>query len=455
MYAEDTIVAIATPPGRGGIGVIRISGHHAGAVATEVFRLQRPTAHPESHRFYLGAIVDADGKSMDQALAVFMYAPHSYTGEDVVELHCHGSPVLLHLILARCCEAGARTAEPGEFTKRAFLNGRIDLVQAEAVAEIVEARTEAAARTGLRHLSGALSERLSHLCQALVEIKAQMEVLIDFSEEEVDLAPASLLDGLDAIATQVEALIGSYRVGRLLRHGFHLAIVGQPNVGKSSLLNALAGSERAIVTQIPGTTRDIIEEGVDIGGVPVVLSDTAGWRESEEVVERIGVERARRRAAEADGVLIVLDRSRPLSSEDRAIIHTLRPQPGVIVINKCDLPAAWDTSALPFPAHRPTVEVSASTSAGIDDLRTTVKQVLLSAPADPEASLVTLARHRDALDKAGAAIRSAHRGLSQGDPVDVIAADVQSAIDHVGGITGAVSTEDVLDRIFRDFCIGK
>jgi len=455
VYVPDTIVAIATPPGRGGIGIVRLSGPDACAIAAQVFRPRRRVARPESHRMCAGEVVDAGGEPIDEALAVYMYGPHSYTGEDVVEFHCHGSPVVVRRVVARCCATGARVAEPGEFTKRAFLNGRIDLVQAEAVAEIVQARTEAAARTGLRHLSGQLSAELGAVREALVAAKAHAEAWIDFPDEEIEVTPEGLAAELRNVAARIDALLGSYDRGRLIRDGLHLAIVGKPNVGKSSLLNALAGADRAIVTDIPGTTRDVIEESVEIAGVPVVLLDTAGLREEAAHVERLGIERARQRAAEADGVLIVLDRSQPLTEEDLAAIAAMEGKPGLFAVNKCDVAAAWDPRSALAGWSRRIVEISARTGAGLDELQRALMELFELAEMDPELPVLTLVRHRDALTRARESIELALRGLSAGQPIDLVAVDLQTAVEHIGGITGAVVTEEVLDRIFRDFCIGK
>ncbi len=455
MYAADTIVAIATPPGRGGIGIVRLSGPAACGIAAQVFRPRRLRGRPASHRMYAGEVVEGSGEPIDEALAVYMYAPHSYTGEDVVELHCHGSPVVLRRVVRRCCAAGARVAEPGEFTKRAFLNGRIDLVQAEAVAEIVHARTEAAARTGLRHLSGQLSAELAALREALVAAKAHAEAWIDFAEDEVEVTPEALEAELRAIAARIDALLASYERGRLVREGLHLAIVGKPNVGKSSLLNALAGADRAIVTEVPGTTRDVIEESVEIGGVEVVLSDTAGLREEAGHVERLGIERARRRAAEADGVLVVLDRSQPLAEEDWAVIAAMEGQPGLIVANKCDLPPRWEPRCALAGLPKKAVEVSARTGAGLVELQQAVVELFQLAEVDPELPLLTLVRHREALAQARDSLGLAIEGLTLNQPIDLVAVDLQSAVEHIGSITGAVVVDEVLDRIFREFCIGK
>ena len=428
MYANDTIAAIATPPGAGGIGIVRLSGPRAVAIAELLFSPGRTAASAESHRLRHGHIVDATGEPIDEALLVVMLAPHSYSGEDVVELQCHGSPVVLRLVLERCLEGGARLAEPGEFTKRAFLNGRIDLVQSEAVAELITARTEAAARAGMRHLSGRLSTALAELRAALVEIKARAEVMIDFSEEETDVSPDLLLAGVETARARVDGLLQSFGTGRLLRNGIHLTLVGRPNVGKSSLLNALLGRDRAIVTPVPGTTRDVIAESVDIQGIPVVVADTAGIRAGGDMIESLGIERTRREAAAADAVLVVLDRSEPLGPDDLSVLAEARPTAVLVVVNKSDLPAAWQPPCTKAVAALPWVEVSAATGAGVDRLRQAIVDLAGGGVIDPHAPLVTLVRHREALARALDALVLAHASLLADAPIDATTVDIQAAV---------------------------
>ena len=453
MYRRDTIAAIATPPGTGGIGIIRLSGVEAASVAARLFEPAR-SGEARSHVLRRGRAVDAAGETIDEVLGVLMGAPRSYTGEDVFELHCHGNHLILQRFLARCCECGARAAEPGEFTRRAFLNGRLDLVQAEAVAELISARTEAAARTGVRHLSGALSASLHEVREMLVRIRARAEVLIDFAEEDVDIDPEDLVPEIEAVLARIEKLLDSHRGGRLLRDGFHLALVGRPNVGKSSLLNALLGRDRAIVTPVAGTTRDVIAESLEIDGVPVVLADTAGVRSRADEIERLGIERTRQEASSADAVLLVLDRAEPLTPDDRTLIEEVAPCV-IAVVNKADLPAAWQPASIPELARWPVVEVSALSGAGLDGLRGAIRTLFQQPGADPMDPVVTLVRHADALARARESLEVARDSFLRGTPVDVAAVDIQAAVEHIGSITGEVTTEEVLDRIFRDFCIGK
>ena len=449
MYESDTIAAIATPAGPGSIGVVRASGPTAEHLARGVFQRHRPGAW-QSHRLYGGRILAGDGTPLDDGLAVLMRAPRSYTGEDVLELQCHGSPVLVQRVLQSLLSRGARPARPGEFTQRAFLNGKLDLAQAEAVADLITARTGDAASVAADQLFGRLSAHLGDLRTELIRAKGHLEACIDFSEEDLDLDVGGLAADLDRVRTNVGALLRTYARGRLLRNGLHVAITGRPNVGKSSLLNALLGSERAIVTEQPGTTRDIIEESADFDGIPVVLADTAGLRDSDDAVERIGVERARRVAEAADVVLVVLDTARPLAGQE-----TLLEDGSIAVLNKIDLPTAWRPEEIAaIEARHPAVRVSATVPRGLDALRQAVIRRAGGAFTDQLPTL-TSARQHDALVKVEVSLTHALGALHKGLPPDLVAVDLQAALDHVGAVTGLVTSEDVLDAVFREFCIGK
>jgi len=449
MYDPDTIAAIATPPGPGGIGVVRVSGPRAEALAGHVF--QRRGAGPwQTHRLYHGRIIAADGTPIDDGLAVLMRAPRSYTGEDVLELHCHGSPVLLQRVLQSVLGRGARAARAGEFTQRAFLNGKLDLAQAEAVVELVRARTPDAAQAAAEQLFGGLSAHLTALRETLVRAKAHLEARIDFSDEELDLDDAALLPELETARAGVAELLRTYERGRLLRDGLRVAITGLPNAGKSSLLNALLGAERAIVTAEPGTTRDVIEASLDIDGVPVVLYDTAGLRDGSDEAERLGVDRARTVAAGADVVLVVLDTARALAPQRRLLVG----EP-LAVLNKIDLPTAWSAAELgAIAGDHPAVRVSATVPLGLDDLRQAIAQRAAVAWSDHLPTL-TSARQYDSLAKAERSLANAIDALRRGVPPDLVAVDVQAALEHVGAVTGIVTSEDILDAVFREFCIGK
>ncbi len=449
MYALDTIAAIATPPGPGGIGIVRVSGPAAERLAAATFRPAPPIW--QTHRLYAGRIVADEATPIDQGLAVLMRGPHSYTGEDVLELHCHGSPVILRRVLQTLLERGARAAQPGEFTKRAFLNGRIDLAQAEAVAELTRARTIEGASVAADQLVGRLSAHLAALRERLIRLKGQVELRIDFSEEDVPRDDDALDLELRAVQTAVADLRQTYARGRLLHDGLRVAIIGRPNVGKSSLLNALLGADRAIVTPAPGTTRDVIEGCADFDGVPVVLLDTAGLRETDDEAERRGVDRACAAASTADVVLVVFDTASPLEPQRELLDGTA----SIAVLNKIDLPSAWSAGdvAEVGTAH-PIVRVSATVPFGLDALRHAVTQRATPTWSDGLPTL-TSARQHAALAQVDASLTDAIAASRAALPADLIAVDVQAALDHLGAVTGLVTSDDVLDAVFRDFCIGK
>lgn len=451
MYEADTIAAIATPPGAGGIGIVRTSGSLAERIAAAVFR--RAVQGPwETHRLYHGRVVGAGGSLLDDALAVLMRAPRSYTGEDVLELHCHGSPVVLRLALEAVLRAGARPARHGEFTKRAFLNGKLDLSQAEAVAALIQARTAEGAALAAGQLAGHLSAYLDGLRARLIDVKGLLEARIDFADENLDFDNGEIPRLLDAVRGDAAALLATYERGRLLRDGLRVVITGRPNVGKSSLLNALLGEDRAIVTAAPGTTRDVIEESADFLGVPVVLSDTAGLREAADEIERIGIDRTMFAVERSDVNLLVLDASAPPEPLESLGL----PEGGtVIALNKIDLPSAWDERQVAALAERfPLVRISATRRIGLDDLRRAVvgRFDALEREGMP---VLTTTRQRDALAKAVEAVEHALSAWANGLPPDLVAVDVQAALDHTGSVTGLVTNEEVLDTIFGRFCIGK
>ncbi len=462
-HSEETIAAVATPPGEGGIGIVRVSGPLAFPIAERVF--QRARATPlESHRIYFGTIRDPQtGEVLDRALLLTFRAPHSYTGEDVVEFSCHGSPLLLQRVLVLLWREGARPAQPGEFTQRAFLNGKLDLAQAEAVADLIRARTESQLRAALYLHEGALSRTVRQLSEELLALLAEVEATIDFSEEIGELDRASFADKLKGLIERLTALLQRAQAGRLLREGVRVAIIGRPNVGKSSLLNALLGEDRAIVTPIPGTTRDLIEEAFQIKGVPIVVLDTAGLRANPDPVEQIGIERTRRAIEHADLLLVVLDLSEGLTDADRALLAQLpTDKPRILVWNKADL--VPNSQLPPFPGGEKegvssledvTVRVSALTGEGLTALCEAILQQVNLSGIGEESLLLTHQRHVHAVEEAHAHLQSALQATCANLPLDLLAIDLRSAWLALGQITGETVDDALIERIFRDFCIGK
>jgi tRNA modification GTPase len=477
---HDTIAAISTPPGEGGIGIVRLSGPDSVAMALRLFQRRngRPLADPTPGRLYHGDLRDpADGALVDEVLLAVQHGPRSYTGEDTAEISAHGGPHVLRCILALALTAGARLAEPGEFTRRAFENGRLDLAQAEAVLDIIRARSDAglrAAEEALRTGAGAdVHEARGHL----ITLLATLEAALDFAEEDIHfLEPEEVAAELVALHGELTALVASHRRGKLLREGAATVIVGRPNTGKSSLLNALLREERAIVTEVPGTTRDVIEETIAVGGVPLRLLDTAGIRDTHDLVERHGVKRSRAALARADLVLLVLDASQPLTADDQQLLALISERPAVIVLNKADLPAVVTSDAIVgrtlLSAHPPIISLSALTGDGIPLLEKAIHALLLGPGGPPptaataredagppsvsweSAGLANL-RRRDAAARALDAVAQAQATLAAGGTEDLLAVDLRTAADALGEITGETVTDDVLESIFSRFCIGK
>ena len=455
---DDTIAAVATPPGEGGIAVIRLSGPGALAVAGQVFRPLRPgPLRPTRLRY--GHVVDRAGQAVDECMAAYMRAPRSFTREDVVELSVHGGPLPAQAALDLCLAAGARLARPGEFTLRAFLNGRIDLSQAEATLDVIRARAGAALARAQAQPGGWLAREVRAARAALLEALAYVTVVVDFPEDEV--APQDIGPRLRAGLAAVEELLRGADQGIVYRQGARAAIVGLPNVGKSSLLNALLRADRAIVTPIPGTTRDTLEETANLAGVPVVLVDTAGIHAADDPVERLGVERSRAALAGADLALLVFDAGRPLEPGDLAIAALTREKPTILVWNKVDEgpapPHEGPPQALDHPRLLATVATSARTGAGVDELAQAVARALLGGvtPAAGEARLVSSPRHRDALRRAREHLAAALAGWDGGHPTDLLGGDLTAALNALGEITGEAVGDDLLDIIFSRFCIGK
>ncbi|HXG32653.1 MAG TPA: tRNA uridine-5-carboxymethylaminomethyl(34) synthesis GTPase MnmE [Bryobacteraceae bacterium] len=450
MKHGDTIVAISTPPGRSGIGVVRLSGPQARTIAEAILRFRRPPRW-RPWTAAMAQLFDSEGQAVDDVIVTFFEQPRSYTGEDVVEISCHGSPVVLRYCVERACQAGARPAEPGEFTLRAFLNGRIDLPQAEAIRDLIEATTLYQARVAAQQTHGSVSRRIAPLKEQLLELITLLEAGIDFAEDDVPVASADeILARLEPLARQVEQLAASFAYGRLVHDGFCLAIVGRPNVGKSSLFNRLLEQERAIVTDIPGTTRDLISETASLGGIPVKLMDTAGIRPTGELVESLGIERSLQAMADADLTLVVLDLSAPLEEEDRSLIERAR-QYGrfLIAANKSDLPRRAE-----IPGEH--VVVSALTGEGIEQLR---ERILATLAPDgiptQEPGFITSLRHEQLLRECLQALEQARRATREGLPHEMLLLDLYAALQPLDSITGATTADDILGRIFSTFCIGK
>jgi tRNA modification GTPase len=452
----DTIVAIATPPGRSGLGVIRLSGSRAGEVAaslvarTKPFVARRATfCHlPEASPSATNAIAS------DRVIVTFFPSPHSYTGEDVAEISAHGSPVVLSAIVRRAIEAGARLAEPGEFTLRAFLSGKIDLIQAEAVADLIDAVTPLQARAAFDQLEGTLTTAICAIEADLFDLTAKLEASLDFPEEGYHfLARGEAQSILERVIARIDGLLAQAATGRLLREGAQVAIVGAPNVGKSSLFNALLNADRAIVTDIPGTTRDMLTERANVGGLSVALVDTAGMRESVDVIEREGVTRALDALRVADLALVLLDCSRPVSDDDREVLRLTAGRPRVVVVNKSDLPAAWSDGSLGLADE--VVSISVRTRDGIDDLLQAATRALTSGEMLRDRPEITNVRHTTLLERARTALDRARRAISEAVPEEFPLIDLQEATYALQEITGQRTTDDLLERIFERFCIGK
>ena len=458
MYKEDTIAAVATPPGEGGVAIVRVSGPDAERIATQVFlRPEAKTGALESHKLYYGKIrVPESATVLDEVLLTVMRKPRSYTGEDVVEVHCHGGAFVVRQVLGLILAQGARSAEPGEFTRRAFLNGRLDLAQAEAVLELIQARTDKSAALALEQMSGGLSKWVHELREELLDILVQVEAAIDFSEEEIELLQSSgLTRKLSDLSDKISIISNSYEYGRLLREGARVCLCGRPNVGKSSLLNALLGQDRVIVTAFPGTTRDVIEESINLAGLPVVLWDTAGIRDTDDQIEKIGVGLSRQHIDRADAVLVVIDRSAALTDDDLALVNSCGDKKILIVINKCDLPPRITDLAIKSAfALRKVVLVSAKTGLGLDDLKLVLRDLLIDAQAELPV-IVTNLRHKSALVRSEHALRRAMASLAIEFAPEFVAVDLNEAREALEEIIGVINNEDVLDRVFSNFCIGK
>jgi len=437
---------MSTPPGRSGIGIVRLSGAESRRIVETILRFRRDHEWRPWHAA-LAELIDQRGDAVDQVVATFFERPRSYTAEDLVEIACHGSPVVLRFCLERACAAGARLAEPGEFTLRAYLNGRIDLPRAEAVRDLIEATTLYQARVAARQMEGSVSRQIQPLKEQLLELIALLEAGIDFAEDDISVAPAEeILRRIDPIEHSLAKLAATFDYGKLVHSGITLAIVGRPNVGKSSLFNRLLEQDRAIVTDIPGTTRDLVSEVGSIGGIPIKFVDTAGIRAGQDLVETLGIERSYRAMADADLTLVVIDLSERLEPDDLLLIERAKSQGRFIVAgNKADLPLRADPPE-PFAA------VSALTGTGIEELRTRISPAVAH---EHESGLITSVRHEQLLRESLEALQHTRQAVDLGIPHEMLLLDLYAALRPIDAITGATTADDILNRIFSSFCIGK
>ncbi len=452
MNLDDTIVAIATPPGRGGIGVVRLAGPEARVIAGPMLRLKHELA--ASHAVFGEVIEPATGERIDEAVVTFFTKPHSYTADDVIEISAHGAPVVLRHIVELATSRGARLAEPGEFTMRAFLNGRIDLTQAEAVRDLIESQTLYQAKVAAQQLEGSLSRRLQPIKRKLVELVAVMEAGIDFAEDDVSVLPAAeILSRLEEVQLPLEDLRASFAYGKIVHEGLTLAIVGRPNVGKSSLFNRLVEHERAIVTATPGTTRDLVTETVALGGIPLKLVDTAGIRYSTDEAESIGIRKSYEALSEADLVLVVLDSTQKISEEDRELLTVSAKRRALAVANKSDLASDGQLNLGEMKIFR----TSAITGAGIDELRAAILEQVAghSVRGEQETGFLTNIRHQRLVEESLGCLDAACQAVKRSIPHEMIMLDLYGALRPLDAITGETTTDDILNLIFSSFCIGK
>ncbi|WP_273341708.1 tRNA uridine-5-carboxymethylaminomethyl(34) synthesis GTPase MnmE [Alloiococcus otitis] len=457
----DTIAAISTPPGEGGIGIVRISGEEAVAIADRVYRMGRKKiANQDSHTIHYGHVVDPEtDQVVDEVMVTLMKAPKTYTKEDVVEINSHGGILAVNKVLQLVLNNGARLAEPGEFTKRAFLNGRVDLSQAEAVMDMIRAKTDKAMQVAVNQMDGDLSKLIRNLRQEILDTLAQVEVNIDYPEYDdvEEMTSKMLLEKAQAVKAQVKALLETAQQGKVLREGLATAIIGRPNVGKSSLLNKLLREDKAIVTDVAGTTRDIVEEYVSVKGVPLRLIDTAGIRDTEDQVERIGVERSRKAIQDADLVLLVFNQHEALTDEDLALIEATKDHKRIVILNKSDLDQHLDldrlSQALPDADF---ITTSAMTDLGLTDLEDKIADLFFSGQTgDRDATYVSNTRHISLLNKASDALDEVIEGIDLGMPVDLVQVDMTQAWDCLGEITGDSVQDELITQLFSQFCLGK
>lgn len=462
MFDEDTIAAISTPLGEGGIGIIRLSGNNAVSIVEKIFTSpkNKTLSGLRSHRIIYGFIIDPSSqKKIDEVLITLMKSPYSYTKEDVVEINCHSGMITLKRILELVLQSGARLAEPGEFTKRAFLNGRIDLTQAEAVMDLIRSKTDESRRIALEQLQGGLYEKITKIRDKITEKCAHLEAYIDFPEDEIETSSKEeILESIKIISDELKNMLKTYEEARFFREGLATAIVGRPNVGKSSLLNALLMKDRAIVTSTPGTTRDVIEEYLNIKGLPLRIMDTAGIRDVEDFAEKEGVRRSLKSIESADLVIAIFDSSQALTKEDKEVIEKVKNRNTIYVLNKCDLPALINEKTISEYIYDRTkiLTISAVNGTGLEELKEKIfRSCIKDWPEEREGVVISNIRHKLSIEKTISALERAASALTENQPLEIISIEIREALDALGEIVGAITTEDILNKIFSEFCIGK
>lgn len=453
----DTIAAISTPRGEGGIGIVRISGNNALEILGKIFRPKSKKAVRDLKNFSINYGHLYDGENLvDEVLVSIMKAPNTYTKEDIVEINCHGGFVITEKVLETVLKNGARISESGEFTRRAFLNGRLDLTQAEAVMDIIHGKTEKSVSLSLDQLRGDLKEQIGHLKKLVLDVAAHINVVLDYPEEGIDdPLPENLVGNLREVMDTTDTLIRSYDKGKMIKEGIKTAIVGKPNVGKSSILNSVLKEERAIVTHVAGTTRDVIEEVVNLKGIPLVLVDTAGIRKTDDLVENIGVEKSKQLIESADLILFVVDGSRALDEEDMRIHEAIKAEKVIGILNKIDIREDIDLS--PLTKINKWLEISAIKNQGIDEMEEEIYNHIIEENVEDSSQKITITniRHKSALEKTKQSIENIFETIENGLPMDLMAVDIKGALDSLSEVTGEISSEDLLDHIFSNFCVGK
>lgn len=453
----DTIAAISTPRGEGGIGIVRISGNNALDILEKIFKPKSGKAIKGLRNYSINYGHIFDGKTLvDEVLVSIMKAPNTYTREDIVEINCHGGFVITEKVLEVVLKNGARIAEIGEFTRRAFLNGRIDLTQAEAVIDLIHGKTEKSVSLSLNQLRGDLKEQIEHLKKLVLDVAAHINVVLDYPEEGIDdPLPEHLVENLQEVLDTTDRLIRSYDKGKMIKEGIKTAIVGKPNVGKSSILNSVLKEERAIVTHVAGTTRDVIEEVVNLKGIPLVLVDTAGIRKTDDLVENIGVEKSKKLIESADLILFVVDGSRPLDEEDMKIHEAIKAEKVIGILNKIDIKE--DINLSPLTKISKWLEISAIKNQGIDEMEEEIYRHIIDENIEDSSQKITITnvRHKSALEKTKQSIENIFETIECGLPMDLMAVDIKGALDSLSEVTGEISSEDLLDHIFSNFCVGK